>query len=184
MATKENNNCLVKIWRNWNICTLLVSMLNSAATTEKRMTALKKKENTIVMQAWMLSRFSCVWVFATLWTIACQAPLSMGFSRQEYWSGLSLTSLGGLSNPGIEPTFDLIQSHGLDSAYLKGNGLLKQSMMSSGEYLIWKGWYSTMLKRNVLCFFVFFFPHNILTLGFATKTSNMRYESNLSKDCC
>ena len=36
----------------------------------------------------MLSCFSCVWLFATLWTEAHQAPLSMGFSRQEYWSGL------------------------------------------------------------------------------------------------
>ena len=85
-----------------------------------------------------------------------QSLLFMGFPRQEYWSGLPLTSLGGLSNPGIEPTFDLTQSHGLDSAYLKGNGLLKQSTMSSGEYLIWKGWYSTMLKRKV--FFCVFFP--------------------------
>ena len=36
----------------------------------------------------MLSCFSCVWLFATLWTVAHQAPQSMGFSRQEYWSGL------------------------------------------------------------------------------------------------
>ena len=36
----------------------------------------------------MLSRFSCVWLFVTLWTVAPQAPLSMEFSRQEYWSGL------------------------------------------------------------------------------------------------
>ena len=36
----------------------------------------------------VLSHFSCVWLFATLWTVACQAPLSMGFSRQEYWRGL------------------------------------------------------------------------------------------------
>ena len=36
----------------------------------------------------ILSRFSCVWLRATLWTVALQAPLSMGFSRQEYWSGL------------------------------------------------------------------------------------------------
>jgi len=34
------------------------------------------------------SRFSCIRLFATLWTLVCQAPLSMGFSRQEYWSGL------------------------------------------------------------------------------------------------
>ena len=36
----------------------------------------------------MLSHFSCVQLFATLWTVALQAPLSLGFSRQEYWSGL------------------------------------------------------------------------------------------------
>ena len=38
--------------------------------------------------ACLLSRFSRVRLSATLWTMACQAPLSMGFSRQEYWSGL------------------------------------------------------------------------------------------------
>ena len=36
----------------------------------------------------VLSYFNCVWLFKTLWTVACQAPLSMGFSRQKYWSGL------------------------------------------------------------------------------------------------
>ena len=40
----------------------------------------------------------------TPWTVACQAPLSMEFSRQEYWSGLPFPSPGDLSNPGIEPT--------------------------------------------------------------------------------
>ena len=40
------------------------------------------------LHACLLSRFSHVWLFATLWTIVCQAPLSMGFSRQEYWNGL------------------------------------------------------------------------------------------------
>ena len=48
--------------------------------------------------------FSHVQLFATPWTVACQAPLSMGFSRQEYWSGLPFPSLGDLPNPGIEPT--------------------------------------------------------------------------------
>ena len=37
----------------------------------------------------------------TPWTVACQAPLFMGFSRQEYWSGLPFPSPGGLSNPGL-----------------------------------------------------------------------------------
>ena len=47
---------------------------------------------------------SCVQLFVTPWTVAYQAPLSMGFSRQEYWSGLSFPSPGGLPDPGIEPT--------------------------------------------------------------------------------
>ena len=47
---------------------------------------------------------SHVRLFVTPWTVAHQAPLSMGFSRQEYWSGLPFPSPGDLSNPGIEPT--------------------------------------------------------------------------------
>ena len=39
----------------------------------------------------------------TLWTVACQAPLSMGFSKQEYWSELSFLSPGDLLDPGTEP---------------------------------------------------------------------------------
>ena len=52
---------------------------------------------------WVLSCFSHVWFFATLWTVACQAPLSMGFSRQEYWSGLPCPPQGDLTDSGIEP---------------------------------------------------------------------------------
>ena len=51
----------------------------------------------------LLSRFSRVQLFATPWTVAHQAPLSIGFSRQEYWSGLPFPSPGNLPNPGIEP---------------------------------------------------------------------------------
>ena len=46
---------------------------------------------------------SCVWLFANLWTEACQASLSMEFSRHEYWSGLPFPPLGDLSDPRIEP---------------------------------------------------------------------------------
>ena len=46
---------------------------------------------------------SCVRLFATPWTIAYQTPPSMGFSRQEYWSGLPFPPPGDLPNPGIEP---------------------------------------------------------------------------------
>ena len=48
---------------------------------------------------------SCARFFVTPWIVAPQAPLPMGFSRQEYWSGLPLPSLGDLPDPGIKPTF-------------------------------------------------------------------------------
>ena len=48
--------------------------------------------------------FSAVCLLATPWTVACRAPLSMGFPRQEYWSGLPFPSPGDLPNAGIEPT--------------------------------------------------------------------------------
>ena len=54
------------------------------------------------MRMCMFSRFSCVPLFVTLWTVAFQAPLSMGFSRQEYWSGLLCPPPGDLPDPGME----------------------------------------------------------------------------------
>ena len=50
-----------------------------------------------------MCRLSCVWLCATLWTVAHQAPLFTGFSRQEYWSGLPCPLPGDLPNPGIKP---------------------------------------------------------------------------------
>ena len=52
---------------------------------------------------------SCVRLFATPWPVACWAPLSMGFSSQEYWSGLPCPSPGDLSDPGIEPRSATLQ---------------------------------------------------------------------------
>ena len=53
--------------------------------------------------ACMLSHFSRARLFATPWTAAHQAPLSMGFFRQEHWSGLPCPPPGDLPNPGMEP---------------------------------------------------------------------------------
>ena len=49
----------------------------------------------------------------TPWTVACQASLSMGFSRQEYWSGLPFLSPGDLPDPGIEPGSPALQADSL-----------------------------------------------------------------------
>ena len=57
-----------------------------------------------IPSACVLSLFSHVWLFATQWTVAHQAPLSMGFFRKEYWNGLPFPPPGNLPNPGIEPT--------------------------------------------------------------------------------
>ena len=54
--------------------------------------------------AYVLSHVSCVRLLATLWTLVCQAPLSVGFSRQEYWSGSPCPPPGDLPDLGVKPT--------------------------------------------------------------------------------
>ena len=54
-------------------------------------------------RVYVLSHFSHVWLFATLWTVACQAPLSMGFSRPESWSGLLILLQGIFLTQGLNP---------------------------------------------------------------------------------
>ena len=61
------------------------------------------------MRACVLSRFSRVQFFVTLWIVVHQAPLSMGFSRQEYLSGLSCPPPGDLPGPGIKPVSPTLQ---------------------------------------------------------------------------
>ena len=62
-----------------------------------------------------MKSLSRVRLFATLWTVADQAPPSMGFSRQEYWSGLPFPSPGDLPDPGIEPRSPALQADTLTS---------------------------------------------------------------------
>ena len=59
---------------------------------------------TYLFYTCVLSCFSHVWLFVTLWTIACQVPLSMAFSRQEHWSGLPFPSARDLPDTGNKPT--------------------------------------------------------------------------------
>ena len=60
---------------------------------------------------------NCVQLFATPQTIACQAPLSMEFSRQEYWCKLSCPLPGDLPNPGIKPASPALQADSLPLSY-------------------------------------------------------------------
>ena len=61
----------------------------------------------------VVSSLSRVQLFVTSWTIACLASLSMGFPRQEYWSGLPFLSPGDLPDPGIEPWSPTLQADSL-----------------------------------------------------------------------
>ena len=89
--------------------------------------------NTLVWNTWLLKMFSSwellplalhamlgiglatksCWTLATPWTEACQAPLTMGFSRQVHWSGLPFPSPGYLPDPGIIPTSHVSSFHGI-----------------------------------------------------------------------
>ena len=62
-----------------------------------------------------VNSFSHIRLFATPWTVAYQAPLSMKFSRQEYWSRLPYPSPGDLPDSGIEPMFPTLQADTLPS---------------------------------------------------------------------
>ena len=78
--------------------------------------------------AWLPSRFSRVWLFLTLWTVAHQFPLSVGFCRQEYWSGLPCLSPGDLPNPGIKH---------LQISYIAGRFFIHWATTEAHEY--WSG---------------------------------------------
>ena len=62
-----------------------------------------------------MKSLSCVRLFVTPWTVPCQAPPSVGFFREEYWSGLPFPSPGDLPHPGIEPWSPALQADSLPS---------------------------------------------------------------------
>ena len=96
----------------WACCFLSHSPLNFPSQPHPS-EIIKSKESCVCM----LSCFSRVWLFATPRTVARQAPLSMGFSRQEHWNGLPCPPPGHLTNPGIKPA-------SLRSPALAGEGSL------------------------------------------------------------
>ena len=81
----------------------------------------------------MLSRFSCVQLFVTPWTVALQAPLSMEFSKQEYWSGLPFP------DPGIEPMS--LTSYALASELFTTGATLDAGSQVKFRSSIWKSYW-------------------------------------------
>ena len=80
----------------------------------KKETGIHLSTGDLVSVSWCYS-LSHVQLFVTPWSVACQAPLSMGLSRQEYWSRLPFPSPGDLPNPGIEPRSPALQVDSLPS---------------------------------------------------------------------
>ena len=76
----------------------------------------------IYMHVCVLSHFSHVRLFAILWTVAHQAPLFVGCSRQEYWGGLPCPPPGDLPDPGIKPAYPAIRALQVDSSLLSHQG--------------------------------------------------------------
>ena len=103
----------------------------------------------------MLSHFSWIQLFLTLWTVAHQAPLSMGFFRQEYWSGLPCPPPGDLPDPGIEPATLAAPASQADSLPLSHQGSLK----SAGEMILAIGTVPCHSNcKMILCLPPCFFP--------------------------
>ena len=102
---------------SWNVCYIFRSYISHNYQTHD------KTERIFMTLVWLdcfkvkVKSLSCVRLFATPWTVAHQAPPSMGFSRQEYWSGLPFPSPGDLPNPGIEPRSCALQEDALTSEH-------------------------------------------------------------------
>ena len=77
--------------------------------------------------------------------MACQAPVSMGFSRQEYWSGLPFPSPGDLSNPGIKPRSSALQADSLPSE-LQGRSCLNIDQSKTMSVVGWGGRWERSLR--------------------------------------
>ena len=77
---------------------------------------------TELIYVYVLSHFSSIWLLVIPWTVACQAPLSLGFCRQEYWSGLPCPPPGDLPDPGMEPASSAAPALQADSLLLSHQG--------------------------------------------------------------
>ena len=115
------NTALVQgfITTYWNYCkSLQFSFLPPDSPAYSLFSTLLTRV-TLTPRACMLSRFSCAQLFVTLWTVARQAPLSMGFPRQECWIGLLYSLPGDLPDPRIKPGSPTLQVDSLPSEPLE-----------------------------------------------------------------
>ena len=93
-----------------------------------------------------------VWLFATPWTVARQAPLSIGFSRQEYWSGLPCPPSGDLPGPGIEPSSPASPTVGrFFTTEPSGKTLWMGILVFNSRTLSWGLYFRRISGQRMLC---------------------------------
>ena len=102
-----------RAWLKW-----LSSSSSSSSTRASSYFSFLTRKMKVSLHACIPSHFSHIRLFATLWTIAHQTPLSMGFSRREYWSRFPYPPPGDLPDPGIEPMSLCLQHWQLGSSPL------------------------------------------------------------------
>ena len=99
--------CVSHIHQSFNLitcmCYMLLCMWKFLPTVLRSEELVTFCSGKLTVYIRVLSHFSCVQLFETQWTVVHKAPLSMGFSRQEYWSGFPCPPLGDLPDPGTEP---------------------------------------------------------------------------------
>ena len=145
---------MLKSWRIFSACLLLLLIVGSCSSL------ISQIKNLQIPRTWPFLTtsypssgthvvLSCVWLFVATWTVAHQVPLSMEFSRQEYWSGLPFPTPRDLPNPGIK-----LMS--LASLALAAESLL---LMPPGKPL-WKSYSITKLKRSTSLIFPLTFYYN------------------------
>ena len=93
----------------------LITKCFTAAKEKTKQNLVLSKEDTQVWNWEQLVLLGRVWLSVTPWTVAHQAPLSMGFSRQEYWGGFPYSPPGDLPDPGIELGPSALQADSLPS---------------------------------------------------------------------
>ena len=115
------------------ICTVGSKNTLESITTPGCCNNLTVSDWIIFTRLCVLSHFSPLWLFATLWTVVHQPPPSMGFSRQEYWIGLPFPSPGDLPDPGVEGLLSCI-GRGFFTAEPPGSPSLLQCLSSNHTY--------------------------------------------------
>ena len=116
----------------------------------------------------VLSCFSHVRLFAILWTTAHQAPLSKGFSRQEYWSGLPFPSSGDLPDPGIKPTSLCLLHWQVDPLPLTPPGKAPQNLqLSFKKYLFSHDNIQFKIFSFINLFFFVYAGSSLLCVGYS-----------------